>query len=125
MKQNLTIIEESVLICVNLWLKISQSKITNYAKRTQFFKKSNVYNLNKNNELQQKMDNGHLVKTNPKQTQTNPILFAVLSTVAQRAKVEASAKEDLPASGGLAGLPPAGPSSDCCKDKFAAYFALP
>jgi hypothetical protein len=44
---------------------MGQSKITNYAKRTQFFKKSNVYNLNKNNELQQIMDNGHLVKTNP------------------------------------------------------------
>ena len=65
MKQNLTIIEESVLICVNLRLKIFQSKITNYAKRTQFFKKSSIYNLNKNKELQQKMDFGHLVKTNP------------------------------------------------------------
>jgi hypothetical protein len=63
----------------NLWLKIDQSKITNYAKRTQFSKKSNVYNRNFNNELQRKMDNGHLVKTNPnepnskpKQTQSNP-----------------------------------------------------
>jgi hypothetical protein len=36
-----------------------------FAKQTQFFKKSNVYNLNKNKKLQQKMDNGHLVKTNP------------------------------------------------------------
>jgi len=49
----------------SLLAKPGQSKITNYAKRTQFFKKSNVYNLNKNKELQQKMDNGHLVKTNP------------------------------------------------------------
>jgi len=47
------------------WPKVNQSKIINYAKQTQFFKKSNVYNLNKNNELQQKIDNGHLVKTNP------------------------------------------------------------
>jgi len=49
----------------NLWLKIDQSKITNYAKQTQFSKKSNVYNRNFNNELQRKMNNGHLVKTNP------------------------------------------------------------
>jgi hypothetical protein len=49
----------------NLWLKINQSKITNYAKRTQFSKKSNVYNINNGNELQRKIDNGHLVKTNP------------------------------------------------------------
>jgi len=44
--------------------KISQKRV-NYAKRTQFFKKSSVYNLNKNNQLQQKMAKGHLVKTNP------------------------------------------------------------
>jgi hypothetical protein len=56
----------------NLWLKVFQSKITNYAKRTQFFKKSNVYNLNKNNKLQQKMDNGHLVKTNPNEPNFTP-----------------------------------------------------
>jgi hypothetical protein len=31
----------------NLWLKVNQSKITNYAKQTQFLKKSNIYNLNK------------------------------------------------------------------------------
>jgi hypothetical protein len=37
----------------------------NYAKRTQFFKKSNVYKLIKNKELQRKMQIGHLVKTNP------------------------------------------------------------
>ena len=37
----------------------------NYAKRTQFSKKSNVYNLIKNNELQRKNEIGHLVKTNP------------------------------------------------------------
>jgi len=28
--------KKSVKICVNLWLKFFQSKITNYAKRTQF-----------------------------------------------------------------------------------------
>jgi hypothetical protein len=50
---------------VPLWLKPDQSKHINYAKRTQFSKKSNVYNRNFNNELQRKMDNGHLVKTNP------------------------------------------------------------
>jgi hypothetical protein len=47
-----------------LWL-YDQSKITNYAKRTQFPKKSNIYNRNFNNELQRKTNNGHLVKTNP------------------------------------------------------------
>ncbi len=67
-------LKKSVKIRVNPWLKIFQSKISNYAKRTQFFKKSNVYNLNKNNELQQKMDFGHLVKTNPKRTQFYPPL---------------------------------------------------
>jgi hypothetical protein len=45
--------------------KADQSKITNYAKQTQFFKKSNVYNRNFNNELQRKINNGLLVKTNP------------------------------------------------------------
>jgi hypothetical protein len=59
----------------NLWLKFNlsavasakadQSKITNYAKQSQFFKKSNVYNINKYSELQRKNENGHLVKTNP------------------------------------------------------------
>jgi hypothetical protein len=49
----------------NLWQKINQSKHINYAKRTQFPKKSNVYNPNFNNELQRKIKNGHLVKTNP------------------------------------------------------------
>jgi hypothetical protein len=42
-----------------------QSKLNDYAKQSQFPKKSNVYNRNFNNELQRKMDNGHLVKTNP------------------------------------------------------------
>jgi hypothetical protein len=62
--------------CAFLWLKLNlprrsllaktgQSKHVNYAKQTQFSKKSNVYNRNFNNELQRKMDNGHLVKTNP------------------------------------------------------------
>jgi len=54
------------------WLKINQSKIINYAKQTQFGKKSNVYIRNYDNELQRKINNGHLVKTNPikpKQTQ--------------------------------------------------------
>jgi hypothetical protein len=45
--------------------KADQSKITNYAKQTQFPKKSNVYNLIENKELQQEMQIGHLVKTNP------------------------------------------------------------
>jgi hypothetical protein len=35
----------------NLWLKINQSKHINYAKQSQFPKKSNVYNPNFNNEL--------------------------------------------------------------------------
>jgi hypothetical protein len=35
----------------NLWQKINQSKHINYAKRTQFPKKSNVYKLNKNKKL--------------------------------------------------------------------------
>jgi hypothetical protein len=47
------------------WLKMVQSKIVNYAKQSQFSKKSNVYNRNFNNELQRKMQIGHLVKTNP------------------------------------------------------------
>jgi hypothetical protein len=45
--------------------KEDQSKITNYAKQSQFWKNQNERNLNKNNELQQKINNGHLVKTNP------------------------------------------------------------
>jgi hypothetical protein len=60
----------------NLWLKIPSclgvllvanptKKRINYAKRTQFPKKSNIYNPNFNNELQQKTQIGHLVKTNP------------------------------------------------------------
>ena len=49
----------------NLWLKNVQSKMINYAKQTQFPKKSNVYNRNFNNQLQRKINNGHLVKTNP------------------------------------------------------------
>jgi len=43
-----------------------------YAKQTQFAKKSNVYNRSFYNELQLKMNNGHLVKTNPIQTQFYP-----------------------------------------------------
>jgi len=53
---------EAMIVCLG---QRNQSKRVNYAKRTQFFKKSNVYKLNNNNELQQKMANGHLVKTNP------------------------------------------------------------
>jgi hypothetical protein len=45
--------------------KTGQSKTINYAKQSQFLKKSNVYNPNFNNELQRKIENGHLVKTNP------------------------------------------------------------
>jgi hypothetical protein len=53
---------EAAIVCLE---QKNQSKRVNYAKRTQIFKKSNVYNLNNNKELQQKMANGHLVKTNP------------------------------------------------------------
>jgi len=42
-----------------------QSKLNDYAKQSQFPKKSNVYNSSFNKELQRKMDNGLLVKTNP------------------------------------------------------------
>jgi hypothetical protein len=49
----------------SLLAKADQSKTTNYAKQSQFSKKSNVYKLNKNKELQRKIENGHLVKTNP------------------------------------------------------------
>jgi hypothetical protein len=35
----------------NLWLKINQSKITNYAKQTQFPKSQNGYNLSKDKKL--------------------------------------------------------------------------
>jgi hypothetical protein len=51
--------------CAFLWLKMDQSKPTNYAKQSQFLKKSNGCNVSNNNELQRKMNNGHLVKTNP------------------------------------------------------------
>jgi hypothetical protein len=44
--------------------KINQNE-QNYAKRTQFSKKSNVYNRSFDKELQRKNENGHLVKTNP------------------------------------------------------------
>jgi hypothetical protein len=54
----------SCLLCLFVAENV-QSKTTNYAKRTQFPKKSNVYNRNINNELQRKTNNGHLVKTNP------------------------------------------------------------
>jgi hypothetical protein len=49
---------------VHLERKI-QSKHINYAKQSQFPKKSNVYNISINNKLQRKIENGHLVKTNP------------------------------------------------------------
>jgi hypothetical protein len=45
--------------------ELNQSKMNDYAKQTQFPKTKNVYNLNKNNELQRKINNGLLVKTNP------------------------------------------------------------
>jgi hypothetical protein len=66
----------NLLLFFPLWLKrrlwrfsalsgnFNQNEV-NYAKRTQFFKKSNVYNSNYDNELQRKIDIGHLVKTNP------------------------------------------------------------
>jgi hypothetical protein len=44
--------------------KINQKRV-NYAKQSQFFKKSNVYNGSDNKGLQQKIQIGHLVKTNP------------------------------------------------------------
>jgi hypothetical protein len=59
-----------------------QSKLNDYAKRTQFFKKSNVYNINKYNGLQQKNEIGHLVKTNPNKPNSKPIkpnLYCVYS----------------------------------------------
>jgi hypothetical protein len=61
--------------------KINQNDI-NYAKRTQFSKKSNVYNRSFDNELQQKMQIGHLVKTNPNEPNSKPIkpnLYCVYS----------------------------------------------
>jgi hypothetical protein len=45
--------------------KADQSKQLNYAKQSQFSKKSNVYNRNYDNGLQRKINNGLLVKTNP------------------------------------------------------------
>jgi len=44
--------------------KFNQNEV-NYAKRTQFPKTKNVYNRNYDKELQRKMNNGLLVKTNP------------------------------------------------------------
>jgi hypothetical protein len=44
--------------------KINQNE-QKYAKQTQFRTKSNFYNRKFNNELQQKIQIGHLVKTNP------------------------------------------------------------
>jgi hypothetical protein len=61
----------TVSIRVHSWLifrrtmNSDQSTMINYAKQTQFFKKSNVYNRNFNNQLQRKTNCGHLVKTNP------------------------------------------------------------
>ena len=51
--------------------KINQNDI-NYAKRTQFRTKSNFYNRNVNNELQRKIEIGHLVKTNPNKANLVP-----------------------------------------------------
>jgi hypothetical protein len=67
MQKVLEIRSITMFLCasVPLWLKLSQSKMINYAKQTQFSKKSNVYNRNCYNGLQRKMHNGHLVKTNP------------------------------------------------------------
>ena len=63
----------------NLWLKIVQSKITNYAKQTQFPEKSNGCIISINNELQRKMRNGHLVKTNPIKANFPPFHFRCTS----------------------------------------------
>ena len=75
MKNQNTILTFTFLLCafaplllcalVPLWLELNQSKITNYAKQTQFPKSKNIYNRNYDNELQRKMNNGLLVKTNP------------------------------------------------------------
>jgi hypothetical protein len=52
--------------CLGILLVANPTKNKqNYAKRTQFSKKSNVYNRNFNNELQRKTNCGLLVKTNP------------------------------------------------------------
>jgi hypothetical protein len=48
--RNPVILSKRILCAlVPLWLKINQSKQLNYAKRTQFSKKSNVYNSSINN----------------------------------------------------------------------------
>ena len=44
---------------------VTSDQRLNNAKQTQFPKCQTVYNRNYDNELQQKMDNGHLAKTNP------------------------------------------------------------
>ncbi len=62
---------------VSWWLNFNQSKITKNAKRTQFPKKSNVYNRNFNNELHRKTNNGHLVKTNPNKPNFSGSHFAI------------------------------------------------
>jgi hypothetical protein len=62
---------ETMIVCLE-WK--FQSKHVNYAKQSQFSKKSNVYNRNYDNELQRKNEIGHLVKTNPIQTQIYPPL---------------------------------------------------
>jgi hypothetical protein len=56
--------ENSGLIRVHSWLKINQNELK-YAKQTQIKTKSNIYNASYNNDLQRKMQIGHLVKTNP------------------------------------------------------------
>ena len=53
-------------------ITIHDPRTINYAKQSQFEKKSNAYNRSFYNELQLKMNNGHLVKTNPIQTQFYP-----------------------------------------------------
>jgi len=56
-----------IFLCVlgSLWLKLNQSKITNYAKQTQFPKHQKCFNLSKDNELQRTMNHELLFKTNP------------------------------------------------------------
>jgi hypothetical protein len=47
-------------------------KRVNYAKQSQFPKSQIIYNRNSNNQLQRKIDNGHLVKTNPNKANLVP-----------------------------------------------------
>jgi hypothetical protein len=60
---------EAMIVCLE---RKNQSKHINYAKQSQFSKKSSIYNPNSNNELQRKNEIGHLVKTNPNEPNLVP-----------------------------------------------------